>query len=562
MKFVHSRIWTYFFGVYTGSKSTKTAEFKKNPLKLIPAKSTTRKTAKKPNSFPTLTFHVVKLIQIPPLTLPKVLRRENVPILETRELQRFQPIENRLVSRGAHKDIQTISHGNDEKHFSHVLSMAGAPHVNTNLSLSLANGLNHSCDITYTPRQIISPAASSLDLPDVFAPREQGPGTILVLTQTLGAKSLTRTVLTLSPSQLSSMFLKLRNMQPSLACVEHNHQKLKQMLFLAMNASQRMCQERSKLLPQVMFQTSVSSEIFSPGAQRVPSIPIIFAPLKSSAQSSPQMLPPEVFSEQFSPAAILPTAKQTVLRKTLMLSMLNAPLKSSKLPVIFQLLPSTKTLSPARQKVQRNRLIVSMVIAPPQPSPLSLPVPKPSPQPPVVFGRELAETSPVGHKLQRNTLQLSVVIAPPQLSPLQLRNPQQSLRPVMFGPLSLAETLSPVGRKVQRNKLQLSVETVPPQLSLSSLPVPKPSPKSPVVFGALSPSEILPLDRKRVQRKPLQLSLVTIPPHLFHLPLPAPSSTLGEILPHRQSTDFYHSKKVEINDDDVPKNNLAFETSM
>ena len=110
--------------------------------------------------------------------------------------------------------------GNDEKHFSHVLSMAGAPHVNTNLSLSLANGLNHSCDVTITPRQIISLAASFLDSPDVFAPREQGPGTILVSTQSLAEKSLTRTVLTLSPSQLSSIFLKLRNMQSSLACVE------------------------------------------------------------------------------------------------------------------------------------------------------------------------------------------------------------------------------------------------------------------------------------------------------------------------------------------------------
>ena len=294
---------------------------------------------------------MVKLIQIPPLSLPKVLRMENVPILETRELQRFQPIENRLVSRGVRKDTQTISRGNDEKHFSHVFSMAGAPHVNTNLSLSLANGLNLSCDVTITPRQIISPAASFLDLPDVFAPREQGPGTILVSTQSLAEKSLTRTVLTLSPSQLSSIFLKLRNMQSSLACVEHNHEKFKQMLFLAMNTAQRMCQERSKLLPQVMFETSVSSEIFSSGAQRVLSISIIFAPRKSSSQSSPRILPPEVFSEQCPPAAILPTAKQSVPRKALMLSMMTAPLKSSKPPVIFQLLHSTKTLSPARRKV-------------------------------------------------------------------------------------------------------------------------------------------------------------------------------------------------------------------
>ena len=510
---------------------------------------------------------MVKLIEIPPLTLPKVLRRENVPILETRELQRFNSIENRLVSRGVHKDIQTISRGNDEKHFSHVLSMAGAPHVNTNLSLSLANGLNHSCGITNTPRQIISPAASFLDSPDVFAPREQGPGTILVSTQS-AEKSLTRTVLTLSPSQLSSIFLKLRNMQSSLACVEHNHEKLKQVLFLAMNTSQITCQERSKSLSQVMFQTSVSSEIFSSGEQRVPSISIIFAPLKSSSQSSPQMLPPEVFSEaSISPAAMLPTGEQTASRKKI-LSMVaqTAPLKPSIPPVIFQLLTTGR-------KMERNTLQLSLQIVPPQPSPLSLPVAKPSPQPPVVFGRELAETlSPAGHKLQRNTLQLPVVIAPPQVSPLPLRNPQQLLRPVMFGPLSLAETLSPVGSKVQRNKLELSLETVPPQLSLLLLPLPKPSPQ-PVVMLPSEPNKvkILPSARKIVQRKPLQLSMVTIPPQLFLLPLPAPSSTRSEILPllntltpteSCQLQDFNTSKKVEINEDDVPTDNSALKASM
>ena len=489
---------------------------------------------------------MVKLIEIPPLTLPKVLRRENVPILETRELQRFNSIENILVSRGVHKDIQTISRGNDEKHFSHVLSMAGAPHVNTNLSLSLANGLNHSCGITNTPRQIISPAASFLDSPDVFAPREQGPGTILVSTQSLGATSLTRTVLTLSPSQLSSIFLKLRNMQSSLACVEHNHEKLKQVLFLAMNTSQITCQERSKSLSQVMFQTSVSSEIFSSGEQRVPSISIIFAPLKSSSQSSPQMLPPEVFSEaSISPAAMLPTGEQTASRKKI-LSMVaqTAPLKPSIPPVIFQLLTTGR-------KMERNTLQLSLQIVPPQPSPLSLPVAKPSPQPPVVFGRELAETlSPAGHKLQRNTLQLPVVIAPPQVSPLPLRNPQ----------------------KVQRNKLELSLETVPPQLSLLSLPLPKPSPQ-PVVMLPSEPNKvkILPSARKIVQRKPLQLSMVTIPPQLFLLPLPAPSSTRSEILPllntltpteSCQLQDFNTSKKVEINEDDVPTDNSALKASM
>ena len=509
---------------------------------------------------------MVKLIEIPPLTLPKVLRRENVPILETRELQRFQPIENRLVSSGVHKDIQTISRGNDERHFSHVLSMAGAPHVNTNLSLSLANGLNHSCDITNTPRQIISPAASFLDLPHVFAPREQGPGTILVSTQSLGAKSLTRTVLTLSPSQLSSIFLKLRNMQSSLACVEHNHEKLKQVLFLAMNTSKRMCQQRSKSLSQVMFETSVSSEIFSFGEQRVPSISIIFAPVKSSSQSSPQMLPPEVFSKaSISPAAMLPTGEQTALRKKTILSMLaqTAPLKSSIPPVIFQLLTTGR-------QMERNTLQLSLQIVPPQPSPLSLPVAKPSPQPPVVFG--LAEIlSPAGHKLQRSTLQLPVVIAPPQVSPLPLRNPQQSLRPVMFGPLSLAETLSRVESKVQRNKLQLSLESVPPQLPLLSLPLPKPSPQPLVMLPSLADVKILPSAGKTVQRTPLQLSMGTIPPQLFLLPLPASSSTRGEILPllntltpteSCQLQDFNTSKKVEINEGDVPTDDSALKASM
>ena len=318
---------------------------------------------------------MVKLIEIPPLTLPKVLRRENVPISETRELQRFHSIENRLVSSGVHKDIQTISHGNDEKHFSHVLSMAGAPHVNTNLSLSLANGLNHSCDITYTPRQIISAAASFLDLPDVFAPREQGPGTILVSTQSLGAKSLTRTVLTLPPSQLSSIFLKLMNMQSTSAYVEHNHGKFKEMVLLAMNTSQRMCQERSKLLPQVMFEASVSPEIFSSGAWRLPSISIIFAPLKSSSQPSPQMLPPEVFPEaSISLAAMLPTGEKTELRKKVILSMVTqtAPLKSSIPAVIFQLLTTGR-------KMQGSTLQLSLQIVPLQPSPFSQPVAKPSP---------------------------------------------------------------------------------------------------------------------------------------------------------------------------------------
>ena len=290
---------------------------------------------------------MVKLIEIPPLSLPKVLRRENAPILETRELQRFQPIENRFVSSGVHKDIKKISHGNDEKHFSHVLSMAGAPHVNTNLSLCLANGLNHSCDIIYTPRQIISPAASFLELPDVFAPREQGPGTILVSTQSLGAKSLTRTVLTLPPSQLSSIFLKLMNMQSSSAYVEHNHEKFKEMVFLAMNTSQRMCQERSKLLPQVMFE---ASEVFSSGAQRVPGISIIFAPLKSSSQPSPQILLPEVFPEaSISPAAMSPTGEKIELRKKIILSIVTqtAPLKSSIPPVLFQLLTTGQKMQGA-----------------------------------------------------------------------------------------------------------------------------------------------------------------------------------------------------------------------
>ena len=403
--------------------------------------------------------------------------------------------------------------GNDEKHFSHVLSMAGAPHVNTNLSLSLENGLNHSCVVTITPRQIISPAASFLDSPDVFAPREQGPGTILVSTQSLAEKSLTRTVLTLSPSQLSSIFLKLRNMQSSLACVEHNHEKFKQMLFLAMNTAQRMCQERSKLLPQVMFETSVTSEIFSSGEQRVPSISIIFAPLKSSSQSSPQMLPPEVFSEaSISPAAMLPTGEQTASRRKIILSMVAqiAPLKSSIPPVIFQLLTTGR-------KMERNTLQLSLQIVPPQPSPLSLPVAKPSPQPAVVFGRKLAATfSPVGSKVPRNTLQLSLQIVPPQPSPL-------------------------------------------------SLPIPKPSPQRPVVY------KILPSAGKIVQRKLLQLSMVTIPPQLFLLPLPASSSTRGEILPllntltptkSCQLKDFNTSKKVEINEDDVPTDNSALKASM
>ena len=441
--------------------------------------------------------------------------------------------------------------------------MAGAPHVNTNLSLSLANGLNHSCGITNTPRQIISPAASFLDLPDVFAPREQGPGTILVSTQSLGEKSLTRTVLTLSPSQLSSIFLKLRNMQSSLACVEHNHEKLKQVLFLAMNTSKRMCQQRSKSLSQLIFQTSVSSEIFSSGEQRVPSISVIFAPLKSSSQLSPQMLTREVFSEaSVSPAAMLPTSKQTASRKKIILSMVapTAPLKSSIPPVIFQLLSTGR-------KMKRNTLQLLLQIVPP--SPLSLPVANPSPQPPVVFG--LAETlSPARHKLQRNTLQLPVVIAPPQVSPLPLRNPQQSLRPVMFAPLSLAETLLPVGSKVQRNKLQLSLETVPPQLSLLSLPLPKPSPQPLVMLPSLADVKILRSAGKTVQRKPLQLSMVTIPPQLFLLPLPAPSSTRSEILPllntltptgSSQSQDFNTSKKVEINEDDVPTDNSALKAS-
>ena len=178
----------------------------------------------------------------------------------------------------------------------------------------------------------------------------------------------------------------------------------------------------------------------------------------------------------------------------------------------------------------------------------------------------LTETlSPVGHKLQRNTLQLSVVIAPPQVSPLPLRNPQQSLRPVMFGPLSLAETLSPVGNKVQRNKLQLPLESVPPQLSLLSLPVPKPSPQPLVVY------KILPSTGKTVQRKPLQLSMGTIPPQLFLLPLPASSSTRSEILPllntltqteSCQLQDFNTSKRVEVNEDDVPTDNSTLKASM
>ena len=451
MKFEDSRTLLNYF-IYTGEKGTEDIKFERNPLKLIPTKSTARTIPAKTNSFSAVAFHIVKLTEISPLSLPEVLRVEIGPLLKTRELQPFQQTVKRHLSCGLLEDIQTISRENEEKNFLHVLSMTGAPHVTTNHSLSMPSSLGLSSSVRFPPKQITSRAASFPNSEYMFPPQGQGAGTILVLIQSPGAKSLTRTVLTLSPTLLPSPFLKLLLedsinslliiTRQSLACGERNYKRLKPMLFLPI---QRIRQPQ--LLPHV-------------------TVP-------------PQELPSLVMFE---------------------------------------------------------------------PSPLS----------------EILSLP--GHKVERSTLQLSIVLAPFQLFPLPLRTPQQSLPPVVeFGPLPLPTGIlsSPLRYKVQRTL------TVPYPFSLPSR---EPSSKPPVVFKQLPLVKILPSDGQRIPRKASQLSIVTIQPQLSLLPLPEPPAPLNEILPHvnmsqcevesHQLPDFNHSEKVEAHEDDIPKDNSAFETSM
>ena len=144
----------------------------------------------------------------------EILRIENVSLLETQELQPFKPTVKRVLSCGIHECIQTMSRGNEGKYSLHVSSETGAPHVSLNLSISMARSLDLPCAFTTTRhRMMLTSIASNIQQSralEELMPLEQGPGTILVVTQS----SATRWTLPPSSKPLSNCLL-INMPQPS-----------------------------------------------------------------------------------------------------------------------------------------------------------------------------------------------------------------------------------------------------------------------------------------------------------------------------------------------------------